>query len=287
MINNLQMKSFNNSDFIVNNRILRIIKIQYYRILLKFYSLSGNCCDLALTNSSWTYGHILKLWKGCQEIKILFPPCDLSPFKSINRDFIDNDQGQVIISLSQFRPEKNHKLQLEIAAEVLKKLSNVKFIFIGGCRGIEDEERVTGLKKYAESLGILKSVDFRLNLSFDDLLENIKMATIGLHTMSEEHFGIGIVELMAGGLITIANNSGGPRTDIIKPQTENLNLNGTGFLCNSTSEYSQTILKISSMTKNERMKIVSRARKDVLDRFSGEIFCKSFAKFVNEIVICK
>ena len=280
MINNLQMKSFNNSDFIVNNRIVRIIKIQYYRILLKFYSLSGNCCDLALTNSSWTYGHVLKLWTGCHAIKILFPPCDLSPFKAIKRDFNNKDHGQVVMSLSQFRPEKNHKLQLEIAAETVKRLSNVKFIFIGGCRGIEDEERVKGLKKYAESLGILKSVDFRLNLSFDELLENIKMATIGLHTMHEEHFGIGIVELMAGGLITIANNSGGPRADIIKPH----HAENTGFLCNSTLEYSQTILKIFSMTENERIKIVSRARKDVLDRFSGDIFCKSFAKFVNEIV---
>lgn len=42
-------------------------------------------------------------------------------------------------------------------------------------------------------------------------------AVCGLHTMTDEHFGISIVEYMAAGLVPIANNSGGPRTDIVTP----------------------------------------------------------------------
>lgn len=35
--------------------------------------------------------------------------------------------------------------------------------------------------------------------------------------MKHEHFGIAVVELMSSGIITIAHNSAGPRTDIIGP----------------------------------------------------------------------
>lgn len=34
--------------------------------------------------------------------------------------------------------------------------------------------------------------------------------------MKSEHFGIAIVEMMAAGLLVLAHNSAGPKTDIIK-----------------------------------------------------------------------
>ena len=277
MIQKLQIKSYNNSGAIASNSVLRNSKIMYYKALSKIYSLCGQCCDLAFTNSTWTNGHIIRSWTECQAVKIVYPPCDLSPFTdriTIKRKKSDSIQ---VLSLSQFRPEKNHRLQLEIAAQVLKKSSNIKFVFVGGCRGVEDECRVKELKDYAESLKISDSVEFKVNLPYDELLEALQTATIGLHTMTEEHFGIGIVELMAAGLITIAHNSGGPRADIIKKDI--------GFLCSSTSEYSETILKIASMNETDRINMAARARENVVDRFSGEIFAKKFADNVKSILI--
>lgn len=276
MIQKLQYKSYNNSGLIANNNFLRSLKIYYYKELCNIYSFCGKFCDLAFTNSSWTHGHITRLWSGCSNIKILFPPCDLSPFtgRKLERKELSSSKIE-ILSLSQFRPEKNHRLQLEISAQVLKEESNVEFIFIGGCRGEEDEQFVNGLKEYAKQLGIYESVTFKINLPFPELLECLQTATIGLHTMTDEHFGIGIVELMASGLITIAHNSGGPRADIIKKDL--------GFLCSSASEYSKVISRIVAMNQMERLKITSKARESVIRRFSSEIFSKQFAENILNI----
>ena len=275
MIQRLQVKSYNNSGMIASSYMLRSLKIYYYKQLCNIYSFCGRFCDLVFTNSTWTHGHMSQLWKGYSNdnMKILFPPCDLSPFTNIK---LERSPKIQVVSLSQFRPEKNHRLQLEIAAQVLKERSDVEFILIGGCRGIEDETFVNGLKEYAEKLGITKSVTFKLNLPFPELLESLQSATIGLHTMIDEHFGIGIVELMAAGLITIANNSGGPRADIIKKDC--------GYLCSSATEYSQTISKIAAMSSIERLRITAKARENVTMRFSGEIFATKFSSSFNELL---
>lgn len=280
MLNKLNSKSYNNSDLIAKFPLLRTIKSIYYKNLINIYGFAGKCCDLAMTNSTWTNDHITKLWKSsCSSygVKIVYPPCDLSPFSNLNLERKESLDVKIkIISLSQFRPEKNHRLQIEIAAQVLKKIPSAEFVFVGGCRDKSDEARVDELKKYADELGVISSISFKLNLSFEDLLSQLQQSHIGLHTMTEEHFGIGIAELMAAGLITIAHNSGGPRADIVKHEK-------TGFLCSSASEYTQTILKIISLSPNERINIATRARKDVSSRFSEEIFARKFSDNVHLI----
>ena len=187
----------------------------YNVLLIKAYSLVGRFVNIALCNSTWTFNHMLRLWTACGRNEILFPPCDLTPFLANARNLEGEDF--VILSLSQFRPEKNHMLQLEIAQIVCKQLPCAKFTLVGGCRNERDHERVEQLKRYASELGISASVQFLVNLPFPSLMSTLSRAHVGLHTMFEEHFGIGIVELMAAGLVTIAHDSGGPRADIIRP----------------------------------------------------------------------
>lgn len=40
------------------------------------------------------------------------------------------------------------------------------------------------------------NVEFKVNVSYPELLENLKTASIGISTMVDEHFGINIVEFM-------------------------------------------------------------------------------------------
>jgi alpha-1,2-mannosyltransferase len=41
------------------------------------------------------------------------------------------------------------------------------------------------------------------------------VASVGVNGMWNEHFGIGVVEYQAAGLISVVNDSGGPKLDIV------------------------------------------------------------------------
>ena len=69
------------------------------------------------------------------------------------------------------------------------------------------------------SLCLQNKVKILLNLTMKLVhqpINYLSRANVGIHTMWNEHFGIGVVEMMAAGLVTVAHNSGGPKSDIIE-----------------------------------------------------------------------
>lgn len=54
-----------------------------------------------------------------------------------------------------------------------------------------------------------------MNAKFSELQNWLSKATVGVHTMWNEHFGIGVVEFMGAGVIPVAHHSGGPKEDIV------------------------------------------------------------------------
>nr|CEL70683.1 TPA: Asparagine-linked glycosylation protein 11 homolog [Neospora caninum Liverpool] len=67
-----------------------------------------------------------------------------------------------------------------------------------------------------------------VDAAFQILDEMAQSATVGLHTMEEEHFGIALVQLLCAGCCVVAHNSGGPRDDILAARGESLCRRVTG-----------------------------------------------------------
>jgi glycosyltransferase involved in cell wall biosynthesis len=54
------------------------------------------------------------------------------------------------MSFAQFRPEKDHELQLRVWRKILPKIPvNAKFILVGSVRDAEDQKIVDALKRKA------------------------------------------------------------------------------------------------------------------------------------------
>ena len=142
------------------------VKLYYYRVFAYLYSLVGRAADVVMVNSSWTHAHIVSLWRGGNSgdgraVNIVYPPCDTSRLQTLSFE----PRQPLIVSVAQFRPEKDHPLQIRAFHHCLQKLGgdgddemefkkNLKLVLIGGARDAEDRKRVESLKELARSLEI-------------------------------------------------------------------------------------------------------------------------------------
>merc|ERR1711894_842892 len=133
---------------------------------------------------------------------------------------------------------------------------SVRLVLIGGCRNEEDQQRIKDLQDLCKHLSVEENVDFKVNITFNELKKEMADGLIGLHTMWNEHFGIAVVEMMAAGLITIAHKSGGPLMDIVDESDQQQ----TGFLATTDVEYATSILKIINMPSDLKTSIIEKAR---------------------------
>uniref|UniRef100_H2YZN6 GDP-Man:Man(3)GlcNAc(2)-PP-Dol alpha-1,2-mannosyltransferase n=1 Tax=Ciona savignyi TaxID=51511 RepID=H2YZN6_CIOSA len=284
-----QNDSFNNRKLIAQSKVLTKCKLLYYKVFAYMYGLAGRCSEVVMVNSSWTLNHINKIWRLESSTFKVFPPCDISGFLEIplqrkaSTEVLGDAGGKhVILSIAQFRPEKNHSLQLKSFHRFLascEEPSNYKLLMVGGCRNEGDKSRVAELKSLISDLNLNKKVEIRTNISYDELKVLLSVAEVGIHTMSNEHFGIGVVEFQAAGVVALAHNSGGPKMDIVADTNDRR----TGFLAHDIDTYSEALLQIFSLTHEKRAQIVNSAR-TACGRFSEQEFKSDFLAAVSPIL---
>ncbi|KAI8816796.1 GDP-Man:Man(3)GlcNAc(2)-PP-Dol alpha-1,2-mannosyltransferase [Fimicolochytrium jonesii] len=271
---------YNNSGAVARSSALTGAKIWYYRLVAYLYGHAGRAADVVMVNSTWTLNHITTLWRIPTRTSIVYPPCDTAALKSFSLD----DREEVIVAVAQFRPEKDHTLQLDAFARLLDKYpehrDRLKLVMIGGSRNAEDRGRVAVLGERARELNIAEQVQIIENGSYTILLSHLRKASLGLHTMRDEHFGIGIVEYMAAGVIPVAHNSGGPKLDIV---TE-VDGEPTGFLAETAEEYADALHRALKLSGDAQRAMRNRARASVVDRFSEEVFARGFVEALGPLL---
>jgi len=155
-----------------------------------------------------------------------------------------------------------------------QKTSQVTLALIGSSRNKEDEGRIAVLRDLARELAIEASVVFVVNASFDELKGYLARGLVGLHTMWNEHFGIGVVEYMAAGLIPLAHNSAGPKMDIVT----------VGYLAQTAEEYATQLNTILRLDLTPRVSIQRAAREVAVKRFSEKNFTEGFCSAFTHLL---
>eukprot|EP01132_Coremiostelium_polycephalum_P009088 gene9088-11138_t len=268
-------ESYNNSNFISNSKVLTFGKLMYVTMV-------GNFSQLVMVNGTWTGNHIQAIWKKKlkENLFILYPPVDVESRKELPLNWMGRKNW--VLSIAQFRPEKDHQLQLRTMHQLFQKYPihkdkfNTKLILVGSTRDQDDRNRVEKLKELAIELGIEKNVEFHIGVSADRLNQLFSEAAVGIHTMWCEHFGIGVVELMAAGVVSVAHNSGGPKEDIIVPKE-------TGFLASTKEEYAEHINEI--LSNREKYTNMQQNARESTERFSQDNYTTQFLQYMKPLLL--
>ncbi|KAI9658541.1 MAG: asparagine-linked glycosylation protein [Trizodia sp. TS-e1964] len=261
------------------------VKREYWLFFARCYGWAGGNIDVVMTNSSWTQQHILDLWSRKRTHKsksypvtVVFPPVaveelereiEISPASEKKRE-------RALLYIAQFRPEKNHALILRAFAEYLstageKASKATKLVLIGSVRHSGDATRVYDLRLLARELKIEGSIEFITNASWPLVLDWLRRSWVGVNGMWNEHFGIGVVEYQAAGLISVVHNSGGPKQDIVV----DFKGKSTGFHATTATEYAEAFGKALSLPADETLSMRRRARASA-ERFTEEAFEESW-----------
>ena len=300
--------SYNNSQRYLGGAG-RAGKLAYYVAFAALYALAGQCATLVMVNSRWTYNHIARLWRSPARIRLVYPPCDTHSLQQLpllrTRTLNDVRQGvgaggvkdgyraDVIVSVGQFRPEKDHALQLRAFARFREKMrgtgqlqlvDHVHLVLIGGARNADDEARVVELRGLAAELAVQERVEFLVNQPFSVLSSHLSSSLIGLHSMWNEHFGMGVVEAAAAGLLVLAHDSGGPREDII---VDTDGWGRCGLLAAGVEGYSDALVKAlgtdwKGSEEMERMR--ARGRRWCAEQFSDARFEERFHMAMRPLI---
>eukprot|EP01134_Creolimax_fragrantissima_P001507 CFRG1507T1 len=282
-----RQSAYNNNSNVAKSKIRSEAKALYYRAFAYAYGVVGRMADVVMVNSTWTSNNIVRIWNTDKSVtSIVYPPCDTSKFAKL--PLAEKREMNKIISLAQFRPEKDHELQLRILHAYLRDnpvacTDGTCLYMVGGCRNADDENRVRRLKDLAEALDIAKYVHFKTNVTYSELKHHLATAQVGLHTMWNEHFGIGVVEYLASGVIAIAHDSGGPKSDIVLTNFEGKG--PCGFRASTVEEYAEQLKRVLlDLNGDQRATIQRVGRESVLQRFSEETFDKEFLVRFEEVL---
>ena len=100
--------SYNNNIRITSSTSVSTLKYYYYQLFALLYSFTGKAASIIMVNSTWTLNHIVSIWgQTCHIVKV-YPPCNTTHLLNLPLE----GRKRIILSIGQFRPEKDHVLQL-------------------------------------------------------------------------------------------------------------------------------------------------------------------------------
>ena len=230
-------------------------KLRYYRFFERLYRFAGSSARLAMANGSWTAGHLQQLWPKTRVVTV-FPPCTFVDPEQLDKDPVmplKDAEPQLIVSIGQFRPEKQHMLQVNIMHKLLLKypehMGRVCLVMIGSARSEADEKLRSEVENAAAQRGLIAmgAISMPRDVNSSQKTIYLRRAAVGLHCMCDEHFGICVVEYMAAGAVPLSHDSAGPKMDIVVPamraeEASNIKQDGdtgdaVGMLATNEDEY--------------------------------------------------
>jgi glycosyltransferase involved in cell wall biosynthesis len=170
-------------------------------MMVSRYSFDRMRENLTLVNSDWGGGAYESAYG--RKTVTLYPP---AAGKFVTTPWEAREDGFVCIG--RFHPQKRTDWVIETLARVHSRFPNVHLHIVGGAGQFPGEREFYPL---LASLARRHSswVHLHENISRDELMHLLARQRYGIHAMENEHFGMGIAEMVRAGCITFVHASGG------------------------------------------------------------------------------
>ncbi|KAF7459243.1 Glycosyl transferase [Cryptosporidium felis] len=274
-------------DTIEKEKAGNLLKYLYLKLFSWIYYLSIKFASKVVVNSNWTRDKFIELWGNkVFNICVCYPPINVNLHQFPNSNNPEMRKNQ-IFSLSQFRKEKNHFLQIKVFSEVLQRIDKlkdfatgqdkekfeelykeIKFKMCGTSQisNIEYNNYIDSIRKMIKYEGLEEKIELLIDSNSDEIQRIMNTSRVALHTMEDEHFGICVAEFISSGLVTIAHKSGGPEKDILKPYKGK----PVGFLASNSEEFVESIISaIVNYNLPLVRDILQNARESASERFQN------------------
>ena len=229
----------------------------YYSLTdrLAGFSMARLKANLTLVNSNWTGERVQGFLGG--HPRTLYPPvADPGPGLPWAQ------RAPHFLAVGRLSPEKDYERVMRILARVRIHFPNLRLTIVG-TSDRHTARYFRGLQSIARSLG--EWIEFRQDVSRDELRGLMGSHRYGLHGMREEHFGMAPAELVRAGAIVWVPDGGG-QTEIV---------GGEPSLVFSSDD--DAVRKISAVLADAdaqarlRQRLAERARLFSTDRFMSEV----------------
>jgi glycosyltransferase involved in cell wall biosynthesis len=141
--------------------------------------------------------------KNCHYVPFVIEPQTSPRDKSWFKGNVFN-----ILSIGKFQRRKNHRMFLNIVS-LLSTRYPIQATIIGECSAPDHQKELEDLKQHAHRIGIAHRIEFKINLPFTEVQDQIRQHDICVLAARNELCGISLLEAMSHSLPVICSDSAG------------------------------------------------------------------------------
>jgi glycosyltransferase involved in cell wall biosynthesis len=234
--------------------------LHLYRQLCRRISRGTNAGlrrNLSIANSTFIAYRIRQV-HGVDSV-IVFPP--------VTSDFPDTSwehRESALVAVGRLNGCKRWEMAVQIVEELRRRGYDLALTLIGHRDDAEYERRLQQLAATRPWFRL------RLNLTRDELKIALVSHRYGIHTMENEHFGMGPAEIVRAGCLLFAHNSGGP-VEIVRGESR--------LLFDDVTDAADKIERvISNAALETELRTGLEARRTL---FTAETFCAALREIVD------
>jgi len=214
---------------------------------------------ISLSNSDWTAAMVERIYGMRPET--VYPPVDVSKFNDARASSAEREDG--FVSIGRIAPDKNVLRNIEIVKRIRERGHDIHLHIVGPVQRSGYYERV-------QAAADPSFVSIEGSVSRERLVELVSTHRFGVHGKEYEHFGMVVVEMIAGGMLPFLPATGG-QTEIVDGDPR--------LLYESTADAVETVDRVLSNPDVEND--LRQGLADRPEQYSRDRFQRQFRNVVN------